>query len=179
MIVQDSFNTDQQMLDEYNQSENWSDQFQADTMWTPGWWAKEPENIWERTLQKIWEPLITDTSPVKGFEYWLNVIHVSDHMQWHFDKDEVKYERDGTVVSPAIGSVYYPVPHLVKGGYLEIQDEVHEIERIAPVYNRMIVFQSNHLHRVTPVYAGPRFVFVSNVWTETVPEAFSDKSEEA
>ena len=71
-------------------------------------------------------------------------------MQWHFDKDETVYERDGTVISPAIGSVYYPVPNTVQGGYLEIQDESKEIERIAPVFNRMVIFQSDHLHRVSP-----------------------------
>lgn len=174
MIVQDSFITDPEMLEAFVQQENWSDQLQEKTMWYPGWWVREPENLWERTIVSIWKNLVSDTSKIQGIEYWLNVVAAGDGMQWHFDKDETVYERDGTVISPAIGSVYYPVPNTVHGGYLEIQDESKEIERIAPVFNRMVIFQSDHLHRVSPVYAGPRFVFVTNIWTAKIPEAYQD-----
>lgn len=177
MIVQDSFITDPKTLEQFVKQENWSDEFQEKTMWYPGWWVREPENVWEQTILTIWKDLISDTSKIQGIEYWLNVLPAGGDMQWHFDRDETAYERDKSIFSPAIGSVYYPIPHQVRGGYLEMQDEVKEIERLAPVFNRMVIFQSSNLHRVTPVYFGPRFVFVTNIWTEKIPEAYQNDNQ--
>lgn len=177
MIVQDSFITDPEMLEAFVQKENWSDQLQEKTMWYPGWWVRDPENIWERAIIAIWKNLVSDTSKIQGIEYWLNVVPAGDSMKWHRDMDEKQYERDGTKNFPAIGSIYYPVPHSVQGGYLEIQDEAKEMERLAPVFNRMVIFQSENPHRVSPVYGGPRFVFVTNIWTAKIPEAYQDESQ--
>jgi len=175
MYIQEGFIGDQDELKQLTDKENWSYQFQSQTMWYEGWWKREPENVWESLVRKIWEPLEVDQDKTHGFEFWLNVLPTGGFLNWHSDKDEMECNDSGKIVTPKQGTLYYPVPHEVSGGYLEIQNKHNEIERIAPSFNRLIIFDSGLLHRVSPVYSGPRFVFVTNLWEGHTPKAFLEK----
>lgn len=172
MYIQEEFITDEDELLKFSNKESWADQFQHQTMWYEGWWKREPENVWEETVRKIWEPLKVDQEKTHGFEFWINVLPTGGFLNWHQDKDEMEANDTGKVITPKKGTLYYPVPHVVSGGYLEVQNEQHEIERIAPAFNRLIIFDSSLLHRVSPVYHGPRFVFITNLWEGHTPKAF-------
>lgn len=143
-----------------------------DTNWYSGWWNKEATNVWEVLVKKIWYafPEIEDA---KGFEYWGNKIGDGDtrDLGVHKDKDEPLFEATGEVISPSIGAVYYPYPSSFEGGYLEIynNDDIDQMERIAPVFNRLVVFNPSNYHRVSTVYNGYRKAFVVNVWQDHIP----------
>ena len=42
--------------------------------------------------------------------------------------------------------------------------ENYPIERIKPVYNRMVIFDGSNLHRVSPVINGDRWTFAVDAW---------------
>ena len=41
-----------------------------------------------------------------------------------------------------------------------------EVERIEPLYNRMVWYNASHWHRVAPVTRGARFSLLVNLWKE-------------
>ena len=95
----------------------------------------------------------------------------------HYDKDETHWARTGgqnggEVLTPAIGTVFYPKDVPFEGGYLEIysKGEENEPERIEAKYNRLVIFDAgNHLHRVTQITKGVRYAIAINLWqTELV-----------
>ena len=96
-----------------------------------------------------------------------------DFLGWHNDKDEKLYKETGQVVSPGTGTIFYCYPHEVTGGYLEIaKDEaLSEVERIEPVFNRLIIFNAALWHRVSKVYGGKRRALLINLWSHK-PRSF-------
>ena len=86
--------------------------------------------------------------------------------------------------------IYYPeVSKNCVGGFLEIAPyakrgslrdcnkavlsiDTFNVERIRPITNRKILFDSAQLHRISPVYNGHRINFVSSLWKQK-PERFS------
>jgi len=99
------------------------------------------------------------------FEYWVNITDPRGGLDWHQDKDEDLAEQ-GRLVCPKAGAVWYGFPHVVSGGYLEIINEEPEsdVERIQPVYNRVVVFDVSKTHRVAPILFGTRYGFQVNLW---------------
>ena len=76
-------------------------------------------------------------------------------------------DKGGKVISPIVGSVFYPVPMDIEGGYLEIftKGMDKEPERIEAKFNRLIVFGAgDYFHRVTPVTKGVRSAIAINLW---------------
>jgi hypothetical protein len=51
--------------------------------------------------------------------------------------------------------------------------DIFNVERIRPITNRKILFDSAQLHRISPVYNGHRINFVSSLWKEK-PKRFEE-----
>jgi hypothetical protein len=175
MHIQDQFISDPELLDLLAQEKTWAEL--KGLNWWDGWWRGEPRNLWERVIELIWRPQGVE-GQIAGFEYWGNVFDAKTRsfLPWHADKDEVLLRRSGKMVGPMVGTIYYGFPHDPVGGYLEIarEESQTEVERIAPVFNRLIIFDAHVPHRVTRIYGGLRYGFQVNLW-KTKPETFADK----
>ncbi len=140
---------------------------------------REPLDLWQKLVTKIWaQPYVQKFLPNEydGTEYWTNIISTEEKdlrlLPWHIDKDEyinsihINAGNDEGFVTPYIGSVYYAHKSLPIDGYLEISrgKELGDIERIQPVPNRLVIFDSSVLHRVLPVESGIRRCFATNIW---------------
>ena len=172
MFIQDDFCRDKTVLDRLNHEELWRDA-RGTFNWWGGWDQTEPRNIWEEVIKGVWagNPIVKQ---IDGFEYWINVLDADgnvNHLGWHVDKDENYKKRTGETRCPLVGSVYYGFPHEVKGGFLELSTEptFTDLERIAPRYNRLVIFDASKQHRVSRLYAGTRFSLQINLW-KTKPE---------
>jgi len=145
-------------------------------------------NTWQDLVHRIWDhPCVKNFLPDEyaGTEYWSNILSIPGPKQdlpWHFDKDEhlntefIENEKtpgyslstpEG-IVTPYIGSVYYAHKALPTEGYLEIRRGQSDtaIERIQPVPNRLVIFDSGTLHRVTHITSGVRRCFATNIWID-------------
>ena len=94
-------------------------------------------------------------------------------MSGSFDKDELHWKRTDQqeVITPVIGTVFYPRSTEHDGGYLEIERANGEVERIEPKFNRLVIFNAGEdKHRVTRVTNGVRYAIAINLWL-TVPVA--------
>lgn len=141
-----------------------------------------PTDRWSALADKIWrfasELLPSD---FEGTEYWGQELgqDVSlNQMGWHQDKDQYLYDSTGgeEVVHPEIGSIYYAHKTPIAEGFLEIQRESENVwdvggmERIQPIPNRLIIFDSSVFHRVSPVLSGVRRHFATNIWKKKPTE---------
>lgn len=127
-------------------------------------------DVWQKMVKHIW----AETSKFgilpdycAGIEYWSGIIHMNGNtdLPWHYDKDEHLHHTTGTIKTPYIGSVYYAHSEIPDGGFLEI-DRGGDIERIQPVPNRLIIFDSGTVHRVVPITSGLRRTLATNLWVE-------------
>ena len=96
----------------------------------------------------------------------------------HFDKDEELWKNTGEVVSPVIGTIYYPCKENddIQGGKLVIWNTkdsniTEDYELIAPKYNRLIIFDASQLHAVQVVKKGVRKAIAINLWAK-MPQTF-------
>lgn len=173
MFIQDGFCQDRGLLERLAAESAWSALKRLN--WWDGWWVTPARNVWEEAIEAIWRRQAGIEKQIAGFEYWANTLAAGDttYLGWHHDKDEVLYRETGRVVSPSTGTIYYAFPHQVVGGYLEISkdDSLTDIERIEPVFNRLVIFNAAQWHRVSKVYAGTRRAFLANLWQQK-PKAF-------
>ncbi len=96
----------------------------------------------------------------------------------HFDKDEKLWNETGQVVTPKLGTIFYPDPcnDEIEGGYLKIW-KTHDLnfdagyELIEPKFNRLVIFDAGQLHAVTPVTKGIRKAIAINLWDEAPSDA--------
>ena len=135
-------------------------------------------DVWQQMAVHIWGEiskfgnLPTDFA---GVEYWSNTMvegGMTD-LPWHYDKDEHMFKKKGKahkLNTPHIGSVYYAHTEIPDGGFLEI-DRYGDVERIQPVPNRLIIFDSSTVHRVVPITSGLRRTFATNLWIDKPNEA--------
>ena len=169
MIVIDDFIKDQQLLNDLKNDTTFFNT--KGYMWWDGWWNSPANTIKKRLIQYIWG----ENSPypsvnVEGFEYWIGVYSSTeerDELPFHFDKDEYWYNQTKEIVTPVIGTVFYPWENDIDGGYLEIypHGQDGEPERLEPKYNRLVIFPAGaHPHRVTKVTRGTRRAIAINLW---------------
>ena len=150
-----------------------------------GWWNEEPRNIIEIVIKQLWENYI-DVNECKdgGFEYLGRTIENGGSLEWHQDTGEYNYFDENYWCSDE-SLLYYPkVSDDCVGGFLEIapykirsslkdsqtagrQVDTNEVERIKPVTDRMVLFDSAQLHRVTPVYQGVRYNLAVALWKKS------------
>ena len=170
MIIIDNFIKDPRLLAEIQSDSNWQGALPYSWFDSCG---SPPSNVWERVTAMIWSTVGKDFGEVPdsfdGVEYWSNIMSVGGRQQdlpWHFDKDEAHCAVTGELISPYVGSVYYAHTGLPDEGYLEMRrgDGEGDVERIQPVSNRLVIFDSAKVHRVTPVTGGMRRCFATNIW---------------
>ena len=175
MIVIDDFIKDKNLLEAITGDDTFFDH-NGDYMWWDGWWNSPSDTKKKKLIEYIWannSQLYIDN--LMGFEYWTGVYgegHVQASLIQHFDKDEDHWERTGgtnggEVLTPIIGTVFYPWPMDIDGGYLEIHSRGRDNtpERIEAKFNRLVIFDAGkHLHRVTEVTRGTRYAIAINLW---------------
>ena len=172
MIVIDDFIKDQNLLDEIQNDKTYFDD-NGDYMWWDGWWNSPADTLKKRVIQYIWgENSPYDSVSIAGFEYWTGQYDNTkpEGLKFHLDKDEALYMETKEILSPIIGTVYYPWENDIDGGYLEIfesnpfESDV-TTERIAAKQNRLVIFPAGQkFHRVTPVTRGLRSAMAINLW---------------
>jgi len=143
-----------------------------------GPWNNEPANtLKNRLIEKVWltgSPL-SSAFGVHGFEYWTGIqtanpeIGHKNILGRHYDKDEAWFKKTGEIVTPFIGTVYYPGIEEFEGGdlavYTDGTDKSPEIIKAKP--NRLIIFQAGQdVHEVLPVTKGTRHAIAINLWAE-------------
>lgn len=141
-----------------------------------GWWSDEPQNTLKKDLiDAIWSDAcpISENFDINGFEYWTGIQTANTELGHknvlgtHYDKDEAWFEKTGEIVTPVIGTVFYPGIEEWEGGDLAVYtdgiDKSPEIIKAKP--NRLIIFQAGqHVHEVLPVTKGTRHAIAINLW---------------
>jgi hypothetical protein len=175
MIVIDNFIADTKLLEDIKNDPTFFNK-NGKYFWYDGWWNSPLNSLKKRLIYELWGPSsVHPAIKCEGFEYWTGQFGPdapTDALVKHRDKDEEHWEKtggpkNGKVVAPAMGSVFYPVPMDIDGGYLEIfsNGEDKEPERIQPKFNRLIVFDAgNHTHCVSKVNKGLRSAIAVNLW---------------
>jgi predicted 2-oxoglutarate/Fe(II)-dependent dioxygenase YbiX len=170
MVIIDDFIKDQNLLNDINKDSTFFGP-NGNFMWWDGWWNSPVDTVKKRLIEYIWKDnSFLDLKGIFGFEYWTGVYGPSkEHkdLPTHFDKDELLYEETGKMVSPVMGTVFYPSPIPFEGGYLEIDSKGEKTEVIQAKYNRLVIFPAGDLpHRVTPVLSGTRHAIAINLWNQ-------------
>ena len=143
--------------------------------WGAPWNGEPADTLKKRLMEKLWltgNPLSISFN-IHGFEYWTGIQTVdpeighSNILGRHYDKDESVFEKTGEIVTPLIGTVFYPGIEEFEGGDLAIYsdgvDKSPEIVKAKP--NRLIIFQAGqHVHEVLPVTKGTRHAIAINLW---------------
>ena len=178
MIVIDDFIKDESLLNDIQNDPSFFET--RGYHWWNGWWNSPANTIKKRLIEYIW----AENSPypsvdISGFEYWVGVYSQDedrDELPFHFDKDEYLWDTTKELVTPVIGTVFYPVENDIDGGYLEIYANGRdgEPERLEPKFNRLVIFEAGkHPHRVTPVTRGTRRAIAINLW-DTEPSGVNN-----
>jgi len=200
MIIIDNFVKDEQLLRAIAEDPTF---FQPGYNWWNGWWNPESDiavkPLHLQLIEYIWRyntPSEYDGMSASGFEYWTGHFDASvNHgvterelngqavqgnprfsLNHHFDKDEAWMQQTGELVTPTVGTVFYPVDHKCTGGHLRIYD-THKLdasapyEVIAPKFNRLIIFDAGQLHAVEEVTSGERKAIAINIWGKQLCDA--------
>lgn len=120
-------------------------------------------------LPSLWEvaQLHYDLSDVVVVEKWIHTEKSINSINWHVD-DDVKYKLDtGVSRLPKCTMLYYPyVASDLLGGWFCTHSE-----KIRPITNRAIIFDSHILHTVEPS-RGDRVSIIYNPWNHEI-EAYN------
>lgn len=176
IAVFDNFIQDENLLKEIQ--DNYDDIFKdpGKYKYWNGWWNNPANNITKKIIQYVWGENcpISKSYSINGFEYWTGIqtakdvdTRWNDELPIHFDKDEAWWKETGEVVSPIIGSVYYPAGQDFDGGELSVytdgRDSTPEVVKAKP--NRFVIFKAGHdLHMVNTVTRGTRNAIAINLW---------------
>jgi len=169
MIIIDDFIKDEFLLEEIKNDSSFFTR-PGQYMWWDGWWNSQADTLKKRLIHYIWgEKSPHEPIGCVGFEYWTGTIGengVDTKLDLHFDKDEYLWKEENKLSTPIMGTVFYPVPMDIDGGYLEIQSKEGDLtERIQAKYNRLIIFPAGQYpHRVTEVNRGTRNAIAINLW---------------
>lgn len=182
IAIFDNFIKDKELLKEIQQ--NTPELFKEPGVfkWYDGWWKTPANNTAKKIIEYAWATNcpIKEVYGIDGFEYWTGIQKAklpsgerdgwNDFLEPHFDKDEAWHKKTGEIVTPVIGSIYYPEGQDFDGGELHIYtdgaDKPPEIVKAKP--NRFIIFQAGqHVHTVTTVTRGTRKALAINLWSET------------
>ena len=175
--IVDNFIEDEELLQNLNNKALWEDLNEKNLcIYYP---KDSPVTIWHEVILYVMHSPRLQLPNCKHFEYWCNVLHDGEELNWHVDKNEEEAKK-GNLICPKLGLVLYGYPHDVCGGYLEIDsrdkmysdpDQVFLLrcegspyERVEPVYNRIVVFDVSQRHRIAPVLDGTRYGFQLNLW---------------
>ena len=153
--------------------------------WCDGWWSVCPRNAVEHALYLLWRPYIDSGNYPTGIEYWSRKLVAPNHgLAWHKDTNEKEFSTDNYEIAGASMTYYTLVEDLVGGNlelypyddrekgnsrlsiqdYLELGAEEHCKETIRCIQNRMVIYDSARLHKVSHVHAGVRENLASSIW---------------
>ena len=169
LVVIDNFlDTNGDVYKKVTSEEAWADwdKTETDTYWMDR--EETPPNIFAEVGAKIWE-YASNYTPVDydGIEYWYKQTSpdARKDLARHKDKDEAVWIKTGRYEHPFIGSIYYCHKEVPTGGFLQIERGMsRELERIQPVPNRLILFDSSNWHSVSEVRHGTRRHLATNIW---------------
>lgn len=186
MIIIDGFVRDEALLHKIQQSnEFWNKGY----YWWNGWWNTPASTLRHQLIEYVWRnncPLSKSVS-LNGFEHWVGIYEANKTISndggefsliSHFDKDEKLWNETGKIVTPKLGSIFYPDPcnNEMEGGYLKVW-KTHSTDFNAPYelieakYNRLVIFDASQLHAVTPVTKGTRKAIAINLWDDDPSDA--------
>ena len=149
-----------------------------------------PSNTIEKTLHAIWKDIIDPYEYAKGgIEYWVTKSRGETAGKWHIDLVEKEQHKGYEPGDKTI--VYYPWVQC-DGGFLELMTnenspsmsemfemlrklDPNRLERIQPITNRAVFFNSNRVHRMSKMYSGTREMLASTVWKK-IPLTFNQKA---
>ena len=99
-----------------------------------------------------------DLSTMEYYEAWTHGL--TRPADWHYDKDEALYQKEGVLRFPLCSNVFYPIEddNLV-GGNLIFENGV----TVKPKRNRLVVFAPGLYHSVQP-FRGKRISININPW---------------
>jgi hypothetical protein len=174
MIIIDDFVKDEKLINKMKDLDG--DFWKIGYHWWGGWWnSNSPMTLRHELIEYIWRdgcPPQLHGVGIGGFEHWTGIlskdIKIGNEdgyaLNHHHDKDE-----GGGKDKPKLGTVYYPPMEQpqCEGGYLKIYSKNHRnapYELIAPVPNRLIIFDATQLHAVTEIPKGHRFAIAINLW---------------
>lgn len=163
MIIIDNF-LDGSLLEEIRQDNLWEDNLP----YTWSNYGSSPTNVYTKVANYIWYEKFVYDKEFDGYEYWTQVID-NRGIDWHYDKDEHLFWEQKVLSCPKLGSIYYAHSEPVSGGFLEIERD-SGIERIEPVPNRLIIFNSAKRHRVEKSSGNIRRSLLTNIWTKKPSE---------
>jgi hypothetical protein len=153
--------------------------------WYPGWWSEDANTVKKELIELIWgeQCPINKSYNISGFEYWTGIQSANDsnfknNLGMHIDKDESHFEKTGELVTPIIGTIYYPEQEEFEGGMLEIYTNGTDQapERIYAKPNRLIIFGAGDVHhRVDTVISGTRKAIAINLWDSAPSDATNNK----
>lgn len=186
MIIIDGFVRNEALLREIQQSNRF---WNSGYYWWDGWWNTPASSLRHKLIEYIWRdhcPLFEPIS-LDGFEHWVGVYNANETVSndggefsliSHFDKDEKLWNETGKIVTPKLGTIFYPDPcnDEIEGGYLKVW-KTHNADFNAPYelieakYNRLIIFDASQLHAVTPVTKGTRRAIAINLWDDAPSDA--------
>ena len=174
MIIIDDFIKDKQLINKMKDKN--SDFWKVGYHWWNGWWADTgPMSVRHELIEQIWRTGCPEQLwglQMGGFEHWTGMLSKSVTignekgyaLNHHHDKDE-----GGGTEQPIMGTVYYPPMDepQCRGGYLKVYSEnalnaLYEL--IAPVQNRLVIFDATKLHAVTEITEGTRHAVAINLW---------------
>ena len=127
------------------------------------------DQFWQWDSAESWTKRLIDEAAdyfpiggIYGYETWThkNTRPDSDyHNNWHYDKDEVRWDRNHRLSFPMFTIVYYLKIDNLKGGEIKLETGI----TVEPKQNRMIIFGQAIKHRVN-VFAGERHSIIINPW---------------
>ena len=103
-----------------------------------------------------------DLTGIIGYEFWGQN---NNKVDWHYDKDEVLYEKEKILKHPICSTIYYLKVNDLTGGQLVIEDDFV----VTPKTNRLIIFGPGRQHRVES-YKGTRCSLNINLWNRRLEE---------
>ena len=190
MIIIDDFIKDEKLIKKMKDLDG--DFWKIGYHWWGGWWnSNSPMTLRHELIEYIWRdgcPPQLHGMGIGGFEHWVGILNKDKTignekgyaLNHHYDKDE-----GGGKDSPIMGTVYYPPmgEPQCEGGYLKIYDSTSKVnnrqrhykdsetirqecpyELIAPVPNRLVIFDATQLHAVTEIPKGNRYAIAINLW---------------
>lgn len=183
IAVFDNFIQDQSLLKEIEHNFDNIFRDRGVYKWYDGWWNSPANNTTKKIIEYAWGDgcPIVETFSIEGFEYWTGMQSSSEikddkknYLEIHFDKDEAWHKKTDEIVTPIMGSVYYPPGQSFMGGDLAVYTEEGENpELIKAKPNRFIIFNAGQYpHEVTPVIEGVRHAIAINLWEK---EPYSKK----
>jgi hypothetical protein len=179
IAVFDNFIQDENLLKEIEQNKTELFKEPGVFKWYDGWWNSPATNTAKKVIQYAWGEHcpISRVFEIAGFEYWTGIQKAkldngekdgwNDFLEPHFDKDEAWHKKTGEIVTPIIGSVYYPEGQEFEGGELHVYSDGSNMppEIIKAKPNRFIIFQAGqHVHTVKTVTKGTRRALAINLW---------------